>query len=216
MIVILALPIWNVTDVEVRDNDWYSDEEIVQVSMIKNNNILSLSLKEAKSNLLKLPYIKNAVIKYYFPGKVIIKLSERKPLGYVPFMGTYLCIDDEGRVIEQTTDMHTRLPVIQGLDFDEFKVQETLPVENEDNLLCSIELIEALRKHKYHEKVKGLDVYDLEQIHLYVDNLDVIIGNIGDFDKKLQWLIETHEAYDMGVLDLSNIKNGQATLSPIT
>jgi len=216
VIVILTLPIWNVTKVEVEDNDWYSDEEITKVCNIKNTSILNMSFKEAKTNLLKLPYINDAVIKYHFPGKMVIKLSEKKPLGYVPFMGTYLCIDEEGQVIEQTTNTAVPLPIIQGLRFTEFKIGEHLPIENEDSLLCSIQIIKALQKYKYQNKVKALDIYNLEQIHLYVDNLDVIIGNIGDFDKKLQWLMKTHEGYDMGILDLSNIKNGQATLSPIT
>lgn len=216
VIAVLTLPIWNVTNVEVENNHWYSDEEIIKICMIENTHILNMSFKEARTNLLKLPYIKDAVIKYHFPGKIIVKLSEKKPLGYVPFMGTYLCIDEEGHVIEQTTSSNISLPIIQGLRFTEFKIGEALPIENEDNLLCSIEIIHLLEKYKYQEKVKAVDIYNLEQIHLYVDNLDVIIGNIGDFDKKLQWLMQTHETYDMGVLDLSNIKSGQATLSPIT
>ncbi|WP_069997558.1 cell division protein FtsQ/DivIB [Cellulosilyticum sp. I15G10I2] len=214
--IILTLPIWNITSIEVEGNNWYTDEEIVNLCEIKDKHILNISFEEVKNNLLKLPYIKEVAVKYVFPSHISIKILEREPLGYVPFMGTYLCLDEQGQVIEQTNKKEVSLPIIKGLDFSEYKVGEALPIQNEDYLLCSLQIIRSLKKYNYEKKVKIIDIYNLEQIHLYVDNLDVIIGNIGDFDKKLQWLIQTHEVYDMGVLDLSNIKNGQAILSPIT
>ncbi len=214
--IVLTLPIWNVTNIEVEDNKYYTDEEIIRISGIKDKHILNISFKEVKYDLLKLPYTKEVTVKYIFPSRIMIKMLERESLGYVPFMGTYLCLDEQGQVIEQTSKKDVSLPIIKGLSFSEFKIGETLPVENEDHLLCGLQIIQGLKKYEYEKRVKAIDIYDLEQIRLYVDNLDVIIGNIGDFDKKLQWLIQTHEVYDMGVLDLSNIKSGQAILSPIT
>ncbi len=214
--IVLTLPIWNVTNIEVEDNKYYTDEEIIRISGLKDKHILNISFKEVKYDLLKLPYTKEVTVKYIFPSRIMIKMLERESLGYVPFMGTYLCLDEQGQVIEQTSKKDVSLPIIKGLSFSEFKIGETLPVENEDHLLCGLQIIQGLKKYEYEKKVKAIDIYDLEQIHLYVDNLDVIIGNIGDFDKKLQWLIQTREVYDMGVLDLSNIKSGQAILSPIT
>ena len=213
--IIMIMPVWNVTQIEIENNNLYSDQEIIDTCMLKNKHILSTSFKEAKAKLLNLAYIKDASVKYMFPGKVVIALVEREALGYVPFMGTYLCLDEMGQVIEQTSNDRVALPIIQGLEFAEFKIGDTLPVQNEDNFLSSVEIINVLKKYNYEAKVKSIDVYNVEQIHLYVNNLDVIIGNIGDFDKKLQWLIEAHEIYDMGILDLSNINNGQAILSPI-
>ncbi len=215
-VIILTLPMWTITHIEVQDNNWYTDEEIIKISMADNNHILNTMPKEVKKQLQRLPYIRDVSVKYVFPGKMIIRVSEREPLGYVPFMGTYLCLDEQGQVIEQTHKDNVALPIIKGVRFSKFKIGEYLPVENEDTLLTGLEIIRILKKHKFENKVKKIDVYNVEQIHLYVDNLDVIIGNIGDFDKKLQWLIEAQDVYDMGVLDLSNIKNGQAILSPIT
>ena len=59
----------------------------------------------------------------------------------------------------------------------------------------------------------------MEEIHLYVDKLDVIMGDIGDFDKKIEVLIQTYEVegYSMGESDISKwIKTKQATLTRIT
>ena len=109
------------------------------------------------------------------------------------------------------------IPVVDGLSFSEFKIGEMLGIQNDDAFLAVRDMINVLKEYEYVDKVKEIDVYNLEEIHLYVDNLDVIMGEIGDFDKKLQWLIATHETYDMGILDLSQVvKSGQASLRPIT
>ena len=76
-----------------------------------------------------------------------------------------------------------------------------------------------LTKYDYVEKITEIDVHNIEEIHLYVDKLDVIMGDIGDFDKKIEVLIQTYEVegYSMGELDISKwIKTKQATLTRIT
>ncbi len=78
-----------------------------------------------------------------------------------------------------------------------------------------MEIIDTLKKYNFDKNITTVDVYDLEQIHLYVDNLDAIIGNIQHFEEKLQQLIKIQESYDMGQLDLSQIPNGEVVLSPI-
>ena len=145
---ILILPIWNIGEVKVEGNVWYTDEEIVKMSGVQDKNILRTSLKEIKANLMRLSYIKEADLKYVFPGKMAITVVERKPIGYVPFMGTYLCIDQEGRVIGQEIKETVQLPVIKGLYVDSFQIGEVLPIANEDKLLGSIEVIKALEKYK--------------------------------------------------------------------
>jgi len=215
VVCILALPIWNVNHIEVQNNTHYTDDEIIRVAQVKKEHRLHISFKKAKNNLLKLPYIKSVSINYIFPGKMVIKLTEKEAFAYIPFMGSYLCLDENGQVIEQTDKKILSLPSIKGLNFTQFKVGDMLQVENKDHLAYAIQIIHLLKKYKYDTIINEIDIYNLEQIHLYVNNLHVIIGNIEDFDKKLQWLIETRKLYDVGILDLSHIKNGQAILSPI-
>lgn len=215
-IALLMMPIWYIRTIEVVNNRFYTEEEIISASKIQEIHLLDLSFKKAKRLLLELPYMQQVKINYSFPGKVTIDVVEKEPFIYVPFMGTYLCLNEQGQVIEQTSEKINPIPEVKGLIFTEFKIGELLPIENEDTLLCTLEIMNILKSYEYVDKIKSIDVYNLEEIHLYVDNLDVIMGDIGDFGKKLQWLIEAHKTYDMGKLDLSYIKNGQAFLSPIT
>ncbi|WP_054740581.1 cell division protein FtsQ/DivIB [Cellulosilyticum ruminicola] len=217
LIALLSMPIWNIKDIKVENNGYYSKEEIIEASGIKTHSIWDLSFSHARKEIMKLSYIKNVDIKYNFPGNVIIKVVENAPFMYVPFSGSYLCLNEQGQVVSQTNNLSNPIPLVSGLNFSEFKIGEILAIQNDDAFLASKELINTLHEYTYEDKVKEIDVYNLEEIHLYVDNLDVIMGGIGDFDKKLQWLIATHKNYDMGILDLSQVvKSGQASLRPIT
>lgn len=215
-IAVLSLGIWQSTEIKFKNNNYYTEEELNKAVQVDKLNILDLPLKKMKKRLLELPYIKEVDMSYHFPLTIVISITEYHPIAYVPFQGNYLCIDEEGTVIEQVIKPIIKQPIIKGLIFDRFKVGEKLQVTNDDGLLAGIDIIVKLEKHKYKEKVHTIDITDLAQIHLYVNNLDGIIGDIGDFDKKLQWLIQVAQQYDMGVLDLSTIENGQAILKPLT
>ncbi len=217
LIALLSLPVWKIQKITVVNNGYYSKEEVINVSGLEGGNLLDLSFNKAKKGLLALPYIQEVNITYHFPGNVTIDLVENAPFMYVPFSGSYLCLNEQGQVIEQTSNLSVAIPVVDGLSFSEFKIGEMLGIQNDDAFLAVRDMINVLKEYEYVDKVKEIDVYNLEEIHLYVDNLDVIMGEIGDFDKKLQWLIATHETYDMGILDLSQVvKSGQASLRPIT
>ena len=74
---------------------------------------------------------------------------------------------------------------------------ETLPILNEDHWFVAQEVMEKLMKYDYATKINEIDVHNMEEIHLYVDKLDVIMGDIGDFDKKIMVLIQTYEGNDI-------------------
>ncbi len=217
LIALLSFPIFDIKKITVNNNGYYSKEEIIETSGLEERNLFDLSFSQAKKALYKLPYIQKVEIDYYFPGNITINLVENAPFIYVPFSGSYLCLNEQGQVIRQTGKLNAQVPIVKGLNFSEFKIGEILGIQNDDAFLAIKDIVGILKEYKYEDKIKEIDVYNLEEIHLYVDNLDVIMGEIGDFDKKLQWLIATHETYDMGILDLSQVvKSGQASLRPIT
>ena len=217
LLVLLSMPIWHVNEILVNNSSYYTEEEIIEAAGLENRNLLDLSFIETEKRLKALSYIQDVDIKYHFPGNIVINIVENAPFMYVPFSGSYLCLNERGQVIQQTNNLSVAVPIVRGLKFSEFKLGDILGIENDDAFLAVQDMIHTLKKYEYEHQVKEIDVYNLEEIHLYVDNLDVIMGEIGDFDKKLQWLIATHETYDMGILDLSQVvKSGQASLRPIT
>ena len=220
IILFFMMPICYVQSVVVQNNHFYQSQEIVEASGISQKHFLDLNIFRAKNNVENLPYVAKCKMHYQFPGKIIIEVTEKAPFAYVQFKGTYLCINEQGQVIEQTKKKYHELPTIDGLEFESFKDTETLPINNQDTWLIAQEMIRGLEKYDYVAKVSKIDVHNIEEIHLYVDKLDVIMGDIGDFDKKIETLIVVHdqEGYTMGQLHLSgvNTKLNAAYLEPIT
>ena len=218
-ILLFMMPICYVQSVEVSNNKYYTDEEIIEASGIENKHLLDLAYFSAKNRLLDLAYIGKVNIHYKFPGKIVIDVVEKAPFAYVKFKGDFLCLNEQGQVIEQSQEKYHEIPVIDGLKFESFTVSETLPILNQDDWFVAQEVMTELIKYNYVDKVIEMDVHNIEEIHLYVDKLDVIMGDIGDFDKKIEVLIQVYEVegYSMGELDISGwTKTGDATLRRIT
>lgn len=220
IILLFTMPIFRVQTIEVTNNRYYSKSEIIETSGIqKGQHIFDLSASTAKQQLSKLPYIAQVHISRKFPNKVKINVVEKAPYVYTKFKGNYLCLNEQGQVIEQSQEKYHPVPTVSGLYFERFKVGETLPILNQDNWFILQEIMEILTKYDYITKVKEVDVTNIEEIHLYIDKLDVIMGDIGEFNKKIEVLIQTYEVkgYSVGKLDISTWpKTGSATLRPIT
>lgn len=215
-ITILFLPIWRIAHIEVTGNSHYQEEELLQEGGIwMQMHPLSLNKKEAQEKISQLTYVESAYIEYHFPNTLSIKIVENELLGYVPFHDSFLCIDKNGIVLEQSKNKRFALPTLEGFVFEYFLVGETLGTANKEKIEAAKEMMSVLTKYNFIEKVDSIDISNLEQIHLYVDKLNVIIGNIRDFDKKIKWLIKVNDNYSMGILDLSYIQHGQAVLTPL-
>ena len=219
LILFFMMPIFYVQSVSVNNNHYYKTEEIVEIAGLKSKHFLDFNYFTAENKIKSLPYIASAKVSYKFPGKIMIEVAEKAPFAYVEFKGTYLCINERGQVIEQTQQKYHSIPVIDGLDFESFINGETLPITNQDTWLIAKEIVDGLGEYEYTAKVSEVDVHNIEEIHLYVDKLDVIMGDIGDFDKKIETLIAVHDenGYTMGRLNLSvvNTKLNAAYLEPI-
>ncbi len=218
-ILMFMMPICYVQSVEVSNNRYYTEEEIIEASGLGNKHLLDLAYFSAKERLLELPYIGKVNIKHKFPGKIFIDIVEKAPYVYVKFKGDFLCLNEQGQVIEQSQEKYHEIPVIDGLKFESFTVTETLPILNQDNWFTAQEVMTKLIKYDYVDKIIEIDVHNIEEIHLYVDKLDVIMGDIGDFDKKIEVLIQVYDVnkYSMGELDISKFaETGDATLRRIT
>ena len=215
-ITLFILPIWQVRAMDIDETQYYSEEDILKSMTFKNGmHILRLKKSQIKEELEKLPYIKEASIHYSFPNNIRIQLTESRAMGYVKFLDTYLCIDEDGYVVEETNQKRLPLPEIEGLKFNQFVIGQKLEVEDSEQLPLVKEMILTLNKYDFTQNVDSIQVTNIQQIHLYVNKLNVIIGNIREFDKKVKYLIEVHKQYAMGILDLSLIDHKQAILKPM-
>lgn len=225
-------PIFNITGIEVLGGSHYPSDSITDLSGVvkgingfKNiggspNHILELRYGQAEERILKnCPYIKNVRVKFVLPGKVAITLTERSPMGIVPYLGTSLLIDEEGYVLETVkNDEGNSLPLIKGLKFGNYELGQMLPTEEPENLEKAIALLKTVKASdaegafKLAAAVKWVDVGDLKKVCLFIDSRIVVnLGDLQDLDYRIratkQILLKNIKKEEKGLLDFSMSEN---------
>jgi hypothetical protein len=136
-------------------------------------------------------------------------------------MGAYLYLDENGRVLEVSTSLADRLPVVIGLKFSGFNVGEKLSVENTSAFDTMATLAQLFNKYELEADIIRVDVSKESDIHIFVRSLDVVFGDISDADKKLRTLVTIidkmpEEGNVAGFLLLNNINgNPSAMFDPL-
>ena len=159
---VLFSPVFSVTEITVDGESHYSEEEIrtfagASVGM----NLFAFSSHQAEENLCQQSYIKDATVEKVFPDQVHITVTERRVRGYIPYMGAYLYIDDEGRVLEIKSSYTEPLPLIKGLSFDEFTLGQVIETDNPEALDVMVRISQAMTKYDLLDLVVENDLTDI-------------------------------------------------------
>ncbi len=212
---IFLSPIFTVEAVELQGLISISPEQVKSVAgLTDSTNIFVFNDGLAKSKLLENRYIENVVIKKDFFSKIItIKIEERILSGYIEHSsGSYLYIDDKGRVLEVKSHITQNLPLVSGLDFNEFTLGEPLPVNNSASFESLVTLVTLFNKYNLQGDVIKVDISDETNITFLIKKIEVQFGSIRDADEKIRTLIgirEKKEKVDFdkhaGFLDIKDI-----------
>lgn len=188
---IYLCPYFNIKNVNVFGNKYIKKEYIEeQLGLNDNTNLIFFNIFKAKKFLKQNNYIKNVKFKKILPKTLQVDIYERIVYGYVPYLTNYLYIDNEGRVLDVMTDYSEKLPIIYGLDFSYFNLGEKLNVKNKEALDIVIEFAKIMSEKKELNNVVKLDVTDVNDIHIYINEIDVIFGKFEDANIKINILIE--------------------------
>jgi cell division septal protein FtsQ len=206
---------FNITDIEVNGIESLSEEQVIQMCALdKSCNLFAFNTAKAKDRLCENHYVKDVSFKKILPQKLVINVNEYKVRGYIPYMNSYLYIDEEGRVLDSRSDMISQLPIVTGLSFDGFTLGEVLETDNPGTYEAVEELSKLFAKYELLGDVIKVDVSDTDNIHLYVNKLDVKFGDFDDANKKIVTLNEILKQVDTsvaGVLDLTTVNSNSSS-----
>lgn len=205
-------PLFMIKNIVVEGNQIYKAEEIKVASGIivgtnwfynLNNNIADIVLfrnRLAESRIKSYrPYIKQAEVSYGLLNKAKINVTERKPDAYFPYMGTYLVVDNELIVLENTRDTQKiKLPIIRGFNIEKFKLGEKMIIKNPlmyDDYKAASDYIKRNdrgTRSKIYPRITEIEFDDQAKIKIVLDDrIRVILGDyIRINDYKLNFLRE--------------------------
>ncbi len=204
LMVFVRTSYFNITNIEVNGNNFVSKEEIVSYADISPGmNYFGIRTAEVKEKLNTHPYIMKADIERKIPDRIIITVNERDLTGYIPFMGSFLLIDGEGRVISATAHMPIEgLPVFRGIKIESFNVQEILKVDNMKIFDKIIYISKNIVENIYEYAPIEVDIEDMENIIIHLDGRFVLkVGDTERLDYKLNYsntILEKLYSQDVG------------------
>lgn len=206
---ILFSPLFSIKNINITEMEKYTESEMCEkLNLNKGENIFSFVLSNHKKTLKNDQYIEDIDIRMVLPDTIEIKVSERKVRGYVPFMGSYLYIDEYGRVLDVQDSYKTNLPIVEGLEFDSFKIGDTLDVDNEESFEVIVTIAQLITKYNILEDIVRIDVKDPKNIKASMKNVEVLLGDLKDCDEKIRTMVAVMEQIndnDRGTLDLSDL-----------
>lgn len=211
VLVILFSPMFNVQKLIVSGNKFVSFENVSDtINFSVGQNIFLFNRSSAKKNLLKNYFVKDAKINIHLPNTLSVEIDERTPCCYIKYLNdSFLLIDQNAFIIEVAKSCNKNFPIATGLDFDSFSLGKTLEINNDKALAYVIQLSNLLQKNEIGESIV-VDISDVNDIHLYVRNIDVLIGDNENLEQKISLLksiLDSNSVYleKSGTLSIKNI-----------
>lgn len=104
-----------VSDIYIKGRINSSKEDILEVIKVKRGDeLLSVNIEEVKSNLERLPWIKNVIVRRVYPNKIFIIIEEFEAIAIWQNKGIFYPVDKDGKIFGVSVDNFPPLPIITG------------------------------------------------------------------------------------------------------
>lgn len=153
-------------------------------------HLLQMRMGKAEKYVENLPWVKSAFIQFQFSGVVHISVIERNPIAWIKYMGNYLLVDEEGVVLEVSTQLDERYPEIRGLKPEKYTIGKMIEIEKPERITWLVQLLKSLEhvdRDSSQSLVEALDWIDFsENDELYM-SLDRRIAARVNLDSELTY-----------------------------
>lgn len=180
---LLQSDLLNLQMIEVHGNLELTEEEIIDgAKLYTKRNILQYNLLEIKENVEMQPFVKEAMIKRKLPKTMIITVREREKYAIIPYMGSFIYIDQDKVVLQVNDDyLSEDLILITGVEFQSFKLGDKADINNPEMLNTAMELIEASRATSIVEMISEINIGKEDYIQLITfDGIEVLLADTID------------------------------------
>ena len=209
MITAAVLFLMRVEKITVKGNRKYLPEEVISMVFAdpKDKSLLMILLHEKTGKHKNLPFIYSYEVEITGPDSCTVIVYEKKPIGYITYMGSNMYFDKDGNIIESTENILEGVPEVTGLRYGKIILNKKLDVAG-SAVFEKITNI-AFQLESYGIGMQRLDIDALGNVTVYLDDgsIRVKLGNDDAFPEKLSLINDvypTMKAKEMkGTADLS-------------
>lgn len=184
--VIMVWKVFVVKEVEVTGNEIYSDEQIESWALDDEYswNSLYVVLKNKFQKQEEIPFVDTINISLLSPSKIQIEVTEKGVLGYVyiPTLGQNAYFDQDGFVVELSSDVIEGTMKICGLSVERAELYEKLDLEDTSILKTLLSLTHLLKKY---DRVPELIYVNDGDVLLSYGSIQVNLGTGSSLNEKI-------------------------------
>ncbi|MCL2500353.1 MAG: FtsQ-type POTRA domain-containing protein [Defluviitaleaceae bacterium] len=203
----LLSPYFSVREIVISGNAAVNRMEIEdRMDVVTGDNILLINTSAARRRIMENLYVDDVSFERELPGRLIVTIRERRLIAYVEHTpGSFLFIDETGRVLEVRTFFTDPLPLVTGLKFSSFQLGERLNVPNRAAFGIVTLYAQSLQRHSLIHSVTHIDVTDIYNTRLRFSNIEFNVGDARDADEKVRVMVEI-------LLSLPNVASYRGTV----
>lgn len=200
------LKTFEIKEIFVKNNVKVTKDDIINLSGINiGDNIFYVSFYKAKKNILSNPYIKTVKLKRKLPNSIEISVTERLEAVYFQ-KGSYYILDDTGIFLRKSSEVPNLLK-IQGIEnivsYDKNSI--SFKDKRYKDAIEKITILNSSNSSKY--LFKAVDIGSLINIKLYINNMEIRLGNDDDLLNKINVAINIMDkdgiSIEKGYIDVS-------------
>ena len=192
IILFLLSPFFSVQEIIISGYDFVGRMEInSRLDIGSTDNLLTINTRAARRRLMENLYIGSVTFRRDFPGRLYVDVQERRLTAYVEHMpGSFLFIDEFGRVLEVRTYITINRPIVTGLNFVKFALGEILEVPDSAAFGVVVHYAQLLNRYGITYRVSHIDVSDINNTRIRIGHLEFNVGNINNGDEKIRTIVE--------------------------
>lgn len=178
-----------VSSIDVEGNRFCSKESIIAASGISiNDSMFGIDTNRARAGINQNRYLTFVGLWRSFPGRVILRVSERAPHAMLTWTGMLYMLDEKGLVLEETPriDMEILVPVITGMQVQSAVVGLPIvyAVAGQGDAIAAV--LAAIDEAGMSERISELNVSSLDNLYLVTqEGLQIDLGTADALGEKL-------------------------------
>lgn len=207
-----------ITQVKVEGGDIYSDQQIIASAMSDKYayHTLYFLAKSKLGHVDCLPFVQEIDVEWDSPTGIVLHVYDKTISGCVKYMGQYIYFDKDGVVLQSLTEPMDGVPVVTGIKFGKFIMNEAFEVKD-DTLFETIMNLSRLIRH-YKVKVDQIK-FDGRNVTLYSGKVEVYLGQKDFYDDDMAALAsvlkKTRKKDLAGTINMENFTSGDRIILKI-
>ena len=190
-VIFMFSPFFHLSEIVISGYNTVSRREIEErIGADFTTNLLFFNTGAARRRAMENLYIADVTFRRDLPGRLYVQVRERRLAAFVEHTpGSFLYIDEQGRVLEVRPFTAQPLPIVEGLNFTRFALGELLEVADSTAFNIVTLYAQLIYRHGLACRVTHINVSDTANTRILVGHVEFNVGGLRDAEMKVRIIV---------------------------